>query len=180
MDETNLMATFSLTTQGIRCGFSREGFWASGTTDRYEFDERDWVGHDLPRLQRQPIQWSINTKGEDCWKQYQEYLYPPEKMTPRRDALNAFFNGERHLRAVGSFHKWSQTEPPLLRYSFPQDHSLAVYLTAMMQMEREIIITGMGFIFVDEPQIAPAPTVSGWMEREEPLFLWELPDFHTI
>lgn len=174
------MAIFSLKTQGVHFGYTSDGFWAGGSTDHYEFDERDYVGHDLPRLQRRPIQWRIDTYGRDCWADYKSYVYPPENMTRRFDSLDGFFGVGSECKAVGMFHYWSTDEMPVLQYSFPKDPSLVIYVLSTAHMERDIEISGGSFVFSKEGTLAVAPTVSDWMECREPLFLWELPSFRTM
>ena len=62
-----------------------------------------------------------------------------------------------------------------LRYSLPADPALAAFVMGVMAAERELVFVCQGFQFASEGRLTWAPTASGFMERREPVFLYNRP-----
>ena len=167
------MTTFVVTSKGIEAGWNKEGFFAFGTTIKHEFQNRD--GHfSIPPISGMPVNWRIDAKGEDAFESYKVHTYPQSDLTPRMEALEEFF--ERYKPAYGQFRRWSENEPIELHYSVPNDPTLAAFIMGVVAADRELVIAGQGFrMLYDDDRLAPAPSVAGFMERKEPLFLTDIP-----
>lgn len=168
------MATFHLTTQGIEAGYDDDGFFAFGVSVVHEFDNQDWQTG-TPRLRGLPVQWRIGQADEDLFERYVEYSYPPEKLSPRVPVLREYFAGAGE-RAKVKLHRWDDNEPVSLQCSFPKDPSLAAFIMGVVAADREFTFRSPGWTFLtDDQKLAPAPTVTGFMERHEPAFSLYLP-----
>ncbi len=167
------MTTFTFTTQGFEVGYAEDGFFAFGRTTNHEFDEREWQGP-IPRFRGQPISWRIDTAGENQWDSYDRSVKEryPAPLTERAELLKAFF--EECGPPVGMLWKWGPGSISLT-YSLPPDPSFVAFLMGVLATERELMFLCPGFTFADEGKLAPAATVSGFMEREEPVFLRQRP-----
>lgn len=172
------MATFEFSSEGIRAGFGSHGFFAHGTTSRFGFDEREYLGHGLPSLHAMKLEWSIHTNGDDAWDHYAKVIsawshdaanWP---MTSREDEIKRIYADRPR---VGLFMQWKPGEVSL-RYFLKADPAFATLVMGAIAAGREIDVFGQGFQFANEDRPgAAAPTVSGWTERKEPLILTSYP-----
>lgn len=176
------MATFEFTSEGIEVGFDRRGFYAHGRTTKFGFDEREYPGHGLPNIQTDEFYWSINTLGEDVWKNYAEVIsawsHDPADwpMTSREAVIKSTF----HERLVSLFVRWNPGEVTL-NVSFPPSADFATMIMGALAAGRQIDFYSNGFNYADESRPdAAAPTVSGWSERKEPLFTTHHPIIRVV
>lgn len=169
------MATLNFTTQGIDAGYGEEGFFAFGVTDDFMFDDDDWDFGPLPKFDKPGLlRWAINGYSQDAWVKYETSVDAQRtSMTSRKPVLLDFF--KRHSQPVGLFWKWAADEPISLSYSFPADASLATFIMGVVAAKRELSVRGDGFMFVDDIAPAPAASAVGFLERQEPCFLLDLP-----
>lgn len=169
------MATFHLTTHGIEAGYDENGFFAFGVSVIHEFANPDWQ-NGTPRLGGMPVHWRIAQADEDLFERYVEYSsFPASKLSPRVPLLREYFS-DAGERAKVKLHRWDQKEPISLECAFPKDPSLAAFMTGVIAADREIILRSSGWIFLtDDEKLAPAPTVTGFMDRQEPAFSLHLP-----
>ncbi len=163
------MARFVLITQGIHAGYGEDGFFASGISTRHRLENNDDYHFATPHIVGMPIQWRIDTKGEDMLAQYKHWTYPKTDLSPRVPLLDKIYATKTPF---GSFRRWSQDEPIELTYSLPNDPTLATFIMGVVAADREMVIAGNGFYLIDDDdKLAPSPSVKGFMERKEPLFL---------
>jgi hypothetical protein len=73
--------------------------------------------------------------------------------------------------------KWERSSISL-SYSLPRDPAFAAFVMGVLSVDREIVFLCNGFHFVEEGKLAPVPTITGLMQREEPLFLHDIPNMH--
>lgn len=163
------MTAFIFITQGIDVGYDEDGFFAYGETTNHKFNERDWVGHGLPRFQGKPIFWRIGSGRKDMWVEYIAITGQRATAKPT-DLTKEWF--QRYDAPVGLLLKLDPY-PIRLTYSLHTDPALASLIMGAVAAERELVFWCEDFMFVDETKPAPVPSVSGFMERQEPLFLFK-------
>lgn len=167
------MAQFSLITQGIHAGCGEDGFFASGVSTRHRLDNYDDYRFATPNIGGMPVQWRIDTKGEDMFAKYKSWTYPKTDLSPRVPVLDKIYATQP---PCGLFRRWSHDEPIALTYSLPNDPTLATFIMGVVAADREMVISGSGFLMIDDDDtLAPAPSVKGFMERKEPRFLLDRP-----
>ena len=171
------MTTCTFLSEGITAGFGENGFFAFGETTQFEFDEREWPGHGLPYIRTDKFSWQINETGEDAWAQYEEVIEANAfggsswRITERKAEIERVFTKPR----LGLFVRWEPGETTLT-VNLGNNTALATVIMGAIGAGREIDFFQQGFTFADEAVTdAAAPTVSGWLERKEPLFLTSPP-----
>jgi len=163
------MASFLLITQGIHAGYGEDGFFASGISTRHRFHSGGDYRFATPYIGGMPVQWRIDTKGENMLAQYKHWTYPKSDLSPRVPLLDKIY---ATTTPCGSFRRWSHDEPIELSYSLPNDPTLATFIMGVVAADREMVISGNGFYLIDDDEnLAPSASVKGFMERKEPLFL---------
>ncbi len=168
-----LMASFLLITQGIQAGYGEDGFFASGISTRHRFHSYDDYRFAKPYIGGMPVQWRIDTKGEDMFAKYKDWTYPQTDLSPRVPLLDEIYATKP---PCGLFRRWSHDEPIELTYSLPNDPTLATFIMGVVAADREMVISGNGFYLIDDDaNPAPSPSVKGFMERKEPRFLSDRP-----
>ena len=168
------MASFTLITNGIDVFYDEDGFFAKGLSTTHKFFNSDWQSSQPP-ITGMPIQWSIRLSGADPFENYVSYTYPTSRLSPRVPLLRDFFSSVGR-KVVGMMHRWDQSEPIALSYYFPNDTVLAAVILGAVAAHRELVIGGSNWHFLaDDNRLAPAPTVDGFMQRNEPAFATELP-----
>lgn len=171
------MATFEFKSEGIQAGYGENGFFAFGETTDFQFDEREWPGHDLPNIRSMKLVWAINTRGDDQWKEYNDIIdaYAFDHANwPRTERASEIERAYADRQRLGLFTRWHPGKMSLT-YSLNPDPTLAVVIMGAIGAGREIDFFAQGFLFADEGKVAAAPTVSGWSERKEPLILADHP-----
>ncbi|MBN9481139.1 MAG: hypothetical protein J0I52_12935 [Bordetella sp.] len=167
------MISLTLFTRGIEVGYDEDGFFAFGTTPMHRYDGSD------PSFTRAPITdiaitWRIDLKGYDAFEKYKDWTFPASDLSPRVPMLEDYFEKVK-TRPCGSFRRWSADEPISLSYSLPNDPSLVAFIMGAVAADREMAITARHLLMVSEDALAPAASVTGFMERKEPVFLLDHP-----
>ncbi len=168
------MASFELTTQGIEAGYSEDGFFAFGTSTLHKLDNgEDWEWT-IPRIGEMPIHWRIALTSKDVFNDYKALLWKTENRTARLPLLEDYFV-RIEAQPVGKLHRWDNEEPISLVYYLPNDPSLAALIMGVIAAGRDLTIYGQGFLWAKQDVAAPATSVPGFMERNEPAFTLEAP-----
>ena len=174
--DTAVMANYWFTTQGIHVGYGRNGFFASGKTTVTELSYRPLRGGEhIPNIDGHPVNWEIDAKGESQWDHYLHHVAPRQRdagLTERPLWIPEIF--EATGQPVGLM--WMRGDALFLRYSLPPDPAFATFIMGVIASGRELGAMGTGFYFKPEGAGGPAPTVSGFVERGEPLFLASPPN----
>jgi len=157
------VSRFSFTTRDFTVGYDQNGFRASGETTR----------HDLPELRGEPLLWMLDTAATNQWDHYAGLRADQGlPLTERAELLQS------HFPKLGG--------PPVgllmrdevgatLSYSLPNDPALAAFVTGVWAADRELVFSCYRFDWVPEGKLAPGATEAGFMERQEPVFLYERP-----
>ena len=168
------MTIFEFTAHDIQAGYSDNGFSAGGLTTEFGFDEQEYLGHPLPRLRGIKLRWSISAIGGNAWALYEDVVSANRAEITSRAAEITHVLGSR---LCGLFLRWEPEEAEVsLSFLLPPDPAFASFIMGVIAAERSLSVVHMGFQFASEGRDdAAAPSVSGFMDRREPLFVTDRP-----